>query len=73
MSENAKPLPRLWYFPDTLKCLVTLTNDGEYNDEKDFESQFRDIDSMGANMSLYVMETNKVTRQWTERWIARGF
>jgi hypothetical protein len=73
MSGNAKPLPRLWYFPDTLKCLVTLTNDGEFNDEKDFESQFRDIDSMGAKMSLYVMETNKVTRQWTERWIARDF
>jgi hypothetical protein len=73
MSGNVKPLPRLWYFPDTLKCLVTLTNDGEFNDEKDFESQFRDIDSMGAKMSLYVLETNKVTRQWTERWKVRGF
>ncbi len=73
MSGNVKPLPRLWYFPDTLKCLVTLTNDGEFNDEKDFESQFGEIDSMGAKMSLYVLETNKVTRQWTERWKARGF
>lgn len=73
MSGNAKPLPRLWYFPDTLKCLVTLTNDGEFNNEKDFESQFWDVDSMGAKMSLYVLETKKVTRQWTERWIARGF
>lgn len=33
MSSYVKPLPRLWYFPDTLKCLVTLTNGGEYNDE----------------------------------------
>lgn len=52
---------------------MTLTNDGEFSNEKDFESQFWDVDSMGAKMSLYVLETNKVTRQWTERWIARGF
>ena len=73
MSSRSKPLPRLWYFPDTLKCLVTLTNDGEFNGEKDFESQFRDVDSMGAKMSLYVLKTDKVSRQWAERWIARGF
>jgi hypothetical protein len=73
MSGNTKPLPRLWYFPDTLKCLVTLTNDGEFKGEKDFESQFRDVDSMGAKMSLYVLEAGKVTKQWTEKWIARDF
>lgn len=73
MTREVKPLPRLWYFPDSLNCLVTLTNDGEFNDEKDFEPQFRDIDSMGARMSLYVMETARVSRQWAERWTARGF
>ena len=73
LSRDVKPLPRLWYFPDTLKCLVTLTNDGEFNNEKDFESQFRDIDSMGAKMSLYVMETDRVSKQWAEKWSARGF
>jgi len=73
MSSNAKPLPRLWYFPDTLKCLVTLTNDGEFNDENDFEPQFRDIDSMEAKMSLYVMEADKVSKQWVEKWTDRGF
>jgi hypothetical protein len=73
MSGNTKPLPRLWYFPDTLECLVTLTNDGEFKGEKDFESQFRDVDSMGAKMSLYILEADKVTKQWTEKWIARDF
>jgi hypothetical protein len=73
MSSNVKPLPRLWYFPDTLKCLVTLTNDGEFNDENDFESQFREIDSMGAKMSLYVMEADRVSKQWVEKWTDRGF
>ncbi len=73
MSGNSKPLPRFWYFPDTLKCLVTLTNDGEFNDENDFEPQFREVDSMGAKMSLYVLDTEKVTKQWAEKWIAREF
>jgi hypothetical protein len=52
---------------------VTLTNDGEYKGEKEFESQFRDVDSMGAKMSLYVLEADKVTKQWAEKWIAREF
>ncbi len=73
MNADKKPLPRLWYFPDTLKCLVTLTNDGEFRGETDFETQFREVDSMGAKMSLYVLETGKVTKQWSDRWTARGF
>lgn len=67
------PLPRIGYFPDTLKCLVTLTNDGEFRNENDFEAQFRDIDSAGATMSLYVMETGGVSREWARRWTGRGF
>ena len=73
MNANSKPLPRLWYFPDTLKCLVTLTNDGEYKAENDFEPQFRDIDSMGAKMSLYVIGVEKVSTAWVDKWTARGF
>jgi hypothetical protein len=73
MTSCRKPLPRLWYFPDTLKCLVTLTNDGEFKGESDFETQFSDVDSMGARMSLYVLETDKVTKRWTDRWTERGF
>jgi hypothetical protein len=40
LSSYAKPLPRFWYFPDTLKCLVTLTNDGEESKEAEFVQQF---------------------------------
>lgn len=73
MSLSGKPLPRLWYFPDSLNSLVTLTNDGEYRSESDFETQFADIDSAGAAMTLYVMETQKVSREWTDKWTKRGF
>jgi hypothetical protein len=73
MNTYAKPLPRLWYFPDTLKCLVTLTNDGEYRSETDFEPQFRDVDSMGAKMSLYILNVDKVSKLWVDKWTSRGF
>lgn len=71
LSRHTKPLPRFWYFPDSLKCLVTLTNDGEYRDENHFEIQFRDIDSTGAKMTLYILDLRKVSKEWTHRWTAR--
>ena len=73
IAENRKPLPRLWYFPDALKSLVTLTNDGEYRSETDFEAQFSDIDSAGAKMTLYILETDKVSKEWVDKWTANGF
>jgi hypothetical protein len=73
LNKDKTPLPRLWYFPDTLKCLVTLTNDGEYRAEKDFDPQFRDMDSVGAKMSLYVIGTKDVSKEWVKKWTARGF
>lgn len=73
MNKNYKPLPRFWYFPDTLKCLVTLTNDGEYKAEADFEKQFADVDSMKAKMTLYVLETQKVSKEWVSKWTSKGF
>lgn len=73
MAGYTKPLPRLWYFPDTLKCLVTLTNDGEYSAEPDFEQQFTDVDAMGARMTLYVLETQKITKGWVDKWTGKGF
>jgi hypothetical protein len=60
------PLPRFWYFPDTLKTLVTLTNDGEYSDEKDIVPQFADIVSKNANMSLYILTANKISKAVTD-------
>ena len=72
LSESKKPFPRFWYFPDTLKCVATLTNDGEYRSEVDFEPQFRDVDSMGAKMTLYILENENVSKDWADKWIAKG-
>jgi len=72
MSTYKKPLPRFWYFPEMLKCLVTLTNDGEHSGEADFEAQFGDIESRGARMSLYILDTTRVSAASAEAWDRRG-
>lgn len=72
LSAYRKPFTRFWYFPDTLNCLVTVTNDGEFRNEKDFEIQFSDIEAKGANMALYILKTDQVSKASTDSWIKRG-
>lgn len=73
LNKHSKPLPRFWYFPDSLKCLVVLDNDGEDSNEKDYEPQFADIDSMGALMTLYIKDVDKVSKAWVDKWSAKEF
>ncbi|MEP7110469.1 MAG: hypothetical protein ABI760_20915 [Ferruginibacter sp.] len=73
MNTYTKPLPRFWYFPDTLKCLVTLNNDGEDSKEAEFQPQFEDVDSKGAKMTLYIKEVELVSKKWTDTWTKKGF
>ncbi len=73
LTGYSKPLPRFWYFPDSLRCLVVLDNDGEDNNETDYEPQFIDIDSMGARMTLYIKDADKVSKAWVNKWSAREF
>jgi hypothetical protein len=73
LSGYIKPLPRFWYFPDTLKCLAVLDNDGEDNKEADFEQQLNDIDAKGAKMTIYIKDVEKISKEWAEKWTAKGF
>ncbi len=73
MAGYSKPLPRFWYFPDTLKCLVTLTNDGEDSKQADFDPQFEAVYAEGAKMTLYVKELDSISSGWIKTWSNRGF
>jgi O-glycosyl hydrolase len=73
MSCGARPLPRFWYFPDTLKCLVVLNNDGENSWQSEFEPQFVSVDSAGAKMTVYIKDVEKVSKAWVDKWLGRGF
>ena len=73
MCRDITPLPKLWYFPDTLSCVVTLNNDGEDSKESEFEPQFQDVYAKGAKMTLYVKEVDLVSKEWSDKWRARGY
>ena len=73
MSLHKRPIPRLWYFPDTLKCLVTLNNDGEDSKEAEFNQQFDDVYEKGGRMTLYIKEVEFISKTWTDKWASRGF
>jgi hypothetical protein len=73
LSADKRPLPRFWYFPDTLKCVVTLNNDGEDSKEAEFTPQFEDVDAKGAKMTLYIKEVKFVSKEWVDRWRDKGF
>ena len=73
LNEYTNPLPRIWYFPDSLKCLIVLDNDGEDNSEADFEPQFRDVDSLGAKMTIYIKDVDRVSKEWVDQWTEKGF
>lgn len=73
MSQHSKPFPRLWYFPDSLKCVVTLNNDGEDSKEAEFLKQFDDVERKGAMMTLYVKEPQFISKDRVDSWIKRGF
>jgi hypothetical protein len=72
ITHNDIPLPRFWYFPDTLKCLVVLNNDGENTNEADFIPHFKDVESKNANMTLYVLELDRISKATIDSWKNNG-
>ncbi|MEJ1241939.1 hypothetical protein WBG78_27585 [Chryseolinea sp. T2] len=70
---SGKPLPRIWYFPDSLKCVVTLNNDGEDSKEEEFLKQFNDVAQHGGSMTLYVKEPQFISPSRISSWMKDGF
>ncbi|HTF19534.1 MAG TPA: hypothetical protein VK658_15760 [Chryseolinea sp.] len=73
LSLRTKPMPRFWYFPDSLKCVVTLNNDGEDSKEAEFLKQFNDVAQHGASMTLYVKEPQYIPAARVVSWMNNGF
>jgi hypothetical protein len=73
LTAQKKPMPRFWYFPDSLKCMVTLNNDGEDSKEAEFLKQFNDVERAGGRMTLYVKEPEFISKTQIDDWTRRGF
>lgn len=69
LSSYKKPLPRLWYFPDTLKCVFIFTIDGENNSETEINNEILDVKGKGGNVTLYEIGTyisDSIVKNWRE-------
>jgi len=70
-GQSAKPLPRFWYFPDSLKCVFMFTIDGEDTPEKEINGEIMDVQAKGANATLFEIGTY-ISPETVERWRAAG-
>jgi hypothetical protein len=57
MSQQKRPLPRFWYFPDTYKSIFIFTIDGEDSKETDIDKEIKDVQSRNGNATLYEIGT----------------
>ena len=71
LVQDRKPLPRIWYFPGVLKCLVILTGDGEDSILEDFQAHLADIEAKGARMTLYLKKPSLPASE-VANWVAKG-
>ncbi|MGD0005974.1 MAG: hypothetical protein ABSE06_17305 [Anaerolineaceae bacterium] len=71
LTQDRKPLARLWYFPSYNKCLVTLTDDGEDSVLEDFQVHLADIESKGARITVY-LKNPCLPVSSVANWVANG-
>lgn len=72
MSAAKKPLPRLWYFPEARMSHVVLTNDSEYSSGEEIGEELSLVREKGATMTVYLLDTSRVTKEQTDAWVKAG-
>lgn len=55
LSQNGRPLPRLWYFPDKSKGMVIATSDTHQNPGWAVERVIEHAEKHGGHISIYSM------------------
>jgi hypothetical protein len=53
LSQDARPLPRLWYFPGAAESLLVATGDSHGNPASAIEDILTRVEQRGGHMSIY--------------------
>jgi uncharacterized membrane protein len=53
LSQGARPLPRLWYFPGAAESLLIVTGDSHGNAPSAIEEALTRVEQRGGHMSIY--------------------
>lgn len=62
LSQSARPLPRLWYFPSSAPAMLIATGDSHMNIASPIEFVLAQVEKRGGHMSVYY------TPPATDRW-----
>jgi len=54
-SQNKKPIPRLWYFPDKSKSMLIATSDAHQNPGWAMEKVIEHVEKFDGHISIYSM------------------
>jgi hypothetical protein len=74
LSQTARPLPRLWYFPGSAETMLIATGDAHGNPASAVEDVLTRVEKRGGHMSVYytayptsdVRRTARRAKRWVE-------
>jgi hypothetical protein len=74
LSQGARPLPRLWYFPGTAEGMLIATGDSHQNPAAAIEYELAIVERYGGHMSIYYApplssdwrRAGRRVKRWTE-------
>ncbi len=73
MVSSAKPLPQLWYFPDTSKTMLILTGDAHADQTADFQTEINVLNTYNAKMTFYLSIAGEPPDASMQAWRAEGY
>lgn len=59
MSEQGRPVPRAWYFPDASPSIAYLNGDSDGMDREDYDAVRSRVEDAGGRFTLYLLENHR--------------
>jgi hypothetical protein len=73
MVGEARPMPQLWYFPDTAKSMLIVTGDAHANPSSYYQNEISNVTAHGGRMTFYVSIAGNPTDAEMQAWRAQGY
>jgi hypothetical protein len=73
MVGEAKPMPQLWYFPDTAKSMLIVTGDAHANPSSYYQNEISNLNAHGGKMTFYISIASNPTDAEVQAWRAQGY
>jgi hypothetical protein len=72
MVEQVRPMPQLWYFPDTAKTMLILTGDAHANPTFYYSNEIASLSAYNGKITFYISISGEPSDTDVEAWRAQG-